>query len=61
MAYSEDTPTGGLCRECGYVNGHDVTRCTLVLSGKVKKMPGLSPDAFEWLRAQADGMGSSQE
>ena len=47
-----DTPSGGVCPECGWTDGHNVEICPLVLAGKAKKMPGLSPDAVERLRAR---------
>jgi hypothetical protein len=50
MTYSEDTPTGGVCQECGYKDGHNVEACPLVLNGKAKLMPGLPPEAVERLR-----------
>jgi hypothetical protein len=39
MICSEDTPTGGICPECVYTDGHSIAGCPLVLSGRVKKMP----------------------
>ena len=45
-----DTPTGGVCPECGWTDGHNVESCPLVLAGKVKKMPGLPPEVVAGLR-----------
>jgi hypothetical protein len=52
MIYSEDTPTGGICPECGYTDGHNVVVCPLVLSVRAKAMPGLSPEAVEHVHTE---------
>jgi hypothetical protein len=41
---------GEKCPECGFVDGHDCDTCPLVLSGKVKAMPGLSSEAMARLK-----------
>ena len=42
---------GEKCPECGFVDGHNCDACPLVLSGQVKAMPGLSPEAVERIKA----------
>ena len=41
----QDTASGETCSLCGYTDGHNVLVCPLVLSGRAKKMPGLSREA----------------
>jgi hypothetical protein len=50
MMAENETPTGGVCPECGWTDGHNVESCPLVLSGEAKKMPGLPPEVAERLK-----------
>lgn len=51
LTVAEDTAYMETCELCGYTDGHDVDRCPRVLSGEVKKMPGLSPEALQRVKA----------
>jgi hypothetical protein len=44
---------GEVCPEPGFTDGHDWRTCPLVLSGKVKPMRGLSPQAVERMGGQS--------
>ena len=50
-------PMGEVCPECGFTDGHNMRPgevCRLVEAGKVKAMPGLSPEAVGRLREKRE-------
>jgi hypothetical protein len=50
---------GEQCPECHSYDGYDVMTCPfLVLNGKAKAMPSLSPEAVECLRAEGHWQSS---